>query len=93
MIIKSFLEIFFIDINWYKQKIRFTKADFEAGNTGFEPAEGGKSFNGLANRRFQPLSQFPKEAEDEGLEPPRAQTRRFSRPLPYQLGLILRNMS
>ena len=28
-------------------------------------------------------------AEDEGVEPPRAQTRRFSRPLPCQLGLIL----
>ena len=29
-------------------------------------------------------------AEDEGLEPPRAFARRFSRPLPYQLGLALR---
>ena len=31
-----------------------------------------------------------KIAEDEGLEPTRALARRFSRPLPYQLGLILR---
>ena len=29
-------------------------------------------------------------AEGEGIEPPRAQARRFSRPLPYQLGLALR---
>ena len=29
-------------------------------------------------------------AEGEGLEPPWALTRRFSRPLPYQLGLALR---
>ena len=29
-------------------------------------------------------------AEDEGLEPPWPCGRRFSRPLPYQLGLVLR---
>ena len=32
-------------------------------------------------------------AEGEGLEPPRACARRFSRPLPYQLGLALRGHS
>ena len=31
-------------------------------------------------------------AEGEGLEPPRACARRFSRPLPYQLGLALRSL-
>ena len=30
------------------------------------------------------------KAEDEGFEPPRPFGRRFSRPLPYQLGLVLR---
>ena len=51
----------------------------------------------LAGVRLQPLghlsathSFFRNLAEDEGLEPPWDFSRRFSRPLPYQLGLVLR---
>ena len=51
------------------------------------------TYNGLAGRPVKPApAPLHLLAEDEGLEPPSAHARRFSRPLPYQLGLVLRNL-
>ena len=65
-----------------------------AEREGFEPSVALTNYNDLAGRPVKPAP-APLQiclAEDEGFEPPCAFARRFSRPLPYQLGLVLQEL-